>query len=105
METLRSRLVGRLAVAAFSGHEAIRGMREFGAKYPLSFGEPITRDAVVPEIWAFEIANVAFVSFLKRKRITEQQICEYLGQPEALPIRAESSDTWANVGLEFQARS
>jgi hypothetical protein len=31
-----------------------------------------TYDAVVPEIWAFEIANSIFVSFNKRKRITEK---------------------------------
>src|SRR6202011_2229117 len=35
------------------------------------------RDAIVPEVWAFEIANVIFVSFSKRKRINEQQIGEY----------------------------
>ncbi len=37
-----------------------------------------THDAIVPEIWAFEVANSIFVSFIKRKRITEQQIAEYL---------------------------
>ena len=30
-----------------------------------------THDAVAPEIWAFEVANTVFVSFVKRKRITE----------------------------------
>src|SRR5580658_3029121 len=37
--------------------------------------------AIVPEIWAFEIANSIFVSYSKRKRITEQQIREYLSRP------------------------
>ncbi len=27
-----------------------------------------THDAIVPEIWAFEIANSVFVSFQKRRR-------------------------------------
>lgn len=47
-------------------------------------------DALVPEIWAFEIANAIFVSHAKRKRITEQQIGEYLTLLKALPIRVES---------------
>jgi len=34
-------------------------------------------DAVVPEIWAFEIANSIFVSHNKRNRITERQIHEH----------------------------
>jgi hypothetical protein len=37
-----------------------------------------TDDAIVPEIWAFEVANSIFVSFKKRHRITERQIEEYL---------------------------
>jgi hypothetical protein len=39
--------------------------------------ELLVRDALVAEIWAFEIANNIFVSHRKR-RITEQQIAEYL---------------------------
>jgi hypothetical protein len=31
-------------------------------------------DAVVPEIWAFEIANSIFVSYSKRQRINERQV-------------------------------
>jgi predicted nucleic acid-binding protein len=61
-------------------------------------------DAVVSEVWAFEIANAIFVSFNKRKRINEKQIREYLALLKALPIRLESSDLWANVELESQAR-
>jgi hypothetical protein len=38
--------------------------------------ELAANDAVVPEIWAFEIANSIFVSFSKRKRMTEEQITE-----------------------------
>jgi len=62
-------------------------------------------DALVPEIWAFEIANAIFVSHKQRKRITEQQIREYLSLLKALPIRVESQDIWANVDLESVARA
>jgi predicted nucleic acid-binding protein len=58
----------------------------------------------VPEIWAFEIANAIFVSHTKRKRITEQQIQEYLSLLKTLPIRVEPQDLWLNVGLELLAR-
>src|ERR1022692_2785795 len=60
-------------------------------------------DAVVPEIWAFEIANSIFVSYSKRKRITEQQVREYLALLKALPIRIEAQTLWANVDLESLA--
>jgi predicted nucleic acid-binding protein len=63
-----------------------------------------TDDAVVPEIWAFEIANIIFVAFNKRRRITQKQIDEYLQHLKALPIRVEPHDLWANVTLESQAR-
>lgn len=43
--------------------------------------ELISNDAIVPEIWAFEIANNTFVSYSRRKRISEQQIVEYLRNP------------------------
>jgi len=62
-------------------------------------------DAVVPEIWAFEIANAIFVACHRRKRITEQQVGEYLQLLKALPIRVESQHVWANVELESLARS
>jgi predicted nucleic acid-binding protein len=61
-------------------------------------------DAIVPEIWAFEIANSIFVSYSKRKRITEQQIREYLGLLKALPIRVESQSMVENIDLESLAR-
>jgi predicted nucleic acid-binding protein len=61
-------------------------------------------DAVVPEIWAFEIANAVFVSHNRRKKINEQQIREYLDLLKALPIRVEPQDLWANVDLESLAR-
>jgi len=67
--------------------------------------ELITWDAIVPEIWAFEIANNIFVSHSKRKRIDERQVSEYLGLLKALPIRVESQPLWANVELESLARS
>lgn len=66
--------------------------------------ELVTNDAIVPEIWAFEIANSIFVSFSKRKRISEQQVTEYLTLLKALPIRVESHNLWANVDLESLAR-
>jgi predicted nucleic acid-binding protein len=66
--------------------------------------ELIVRDAIVPEIWAFEIANNIFVSHRKRMRINEQQIAEYLSLLKALPIRVESQPLWTNVELEALAR-
>ena len=64
----------------------------------------ITSDAVVPEVWPFEIANNIFVSHHKRKRIDDRQIFEYLELLRALPIRVESQPLWSNVELESLAR-
>lgn len=61
-------------------------------------------EAVVPEIWAFEIANNIFVSHNKRRRITEAQISEYLNLLKALPIRVETQPLWTNVEIETLAR-
>ena len=61
-------------------------------------------DAIVPEIWAFEITNSIFVSFNKRKRIDQRQIVEYLSLLTALPIRVDAQSMWANVGLESMSR-
>ena len=66
--------------------------------------ELVANDAIVPEIWAFEIANSIFVSYSKRKRITEHQIQEYLALLKALPIRVETQDLWATVDLQSLAR-
>jgi predicted nucleic acid-binding protein len=66
--------------------------------------ELVANDAMVPEIWAFEIANSIFVSFSKRKRISEQQITEYLSLLKALPIRVEPQTLWSNIDLESLAR-
>jgi len=66
--------------------------------------ELIVNDAIVPEIWAFEVANNIFVSHNKRKRISEQQVTEYLTLLKALPIRVESRPLWSNVELEAFAR-
>jgi predicted nucleic acid-binding protein len=66
--------------------------------------ELAVNDAIVPEIWAFEIANSIFVAYSKRKRITELQIHEYLELLKALPIRVEAQNLWANVDLESLAR-
>jgi predicted nucleic acid-binding protein len=63
----------------------------------------VANDAVVPEIWTFEIANSIFVSFSKRNRISEQQIPEYLSLLKALPIRVESCSHWSNIDLESLA--
>jgi predicted nucleic acid-binding protein len=64
-----------------------------------------TDDAIVPEIWSFEIANIIFVACNKRKRISQRQIDEYLKLLKALPIRVDSNGLWGNVALESQARS
>jgi predicted nucleic acid-binding protein len=61
-------------------------------------------DAVVPAIWAYEIANSIFVSCKRRSRINEAQIEEYLQLLNALPIRQETSGLWSNVQLESRAR-
>ncbi|MGD0220850.1 MAG: type II toxin-antitoxin system VapC family toxin [Terriglobia bacterium] len=66
--------------------------------------ELAVNDAIVPEIWPFEIANSIFVSYNKRKRITEHQIQEYLDLLKALPIRVEPQSLWANVDLQSLAR-
>jgi predicted nucleic acid-binding protein len=66
--------------------------------------ELVVRDAVVPEIWAFEVANNIFVSHNKRKRINERQAAEYLSLLKSLPIRVESQPLWTNVELETMAR-
>jgi predicted nucleic acid-binding protein len=63
-----------------------------------------TNDAIVPEIWAFQIANSIFVSFNKRKRITERQIEDFLRRLKELPISAEGRGLWSNVDLEASAR-
>lgn len=44
-------------------------------------------DALVSEIWPFEIANGIFVAYSKRKRITEAGTYEYVQLLESLPIR------------------
>jgi len=73
--------------------------------YALHSLEALTvHDAVVPEVWAFEVANNIFVSHRRRKRINEQQVAEYLTLLQALPIRVESQPLWANLGLEAFAR-
>jgi|SRR5579863_10012272 len=61
-------------------------------------------DAIVPEIWAFEVANSIFVSHSKRRRINERQIQEYLDLLKALPIRVESQSMIENIDLESLAR-
>jgi predicted nucleic acid-binding protein len=64
----------------------------------------IDHDAIVPEIWAFEIANNIFVSHNRRKRINEQQVDEYLTLLKALPIRVETQPLWSNIELQSIAR-
>jgi predicted nucleic acid-binding protein len=63
-----------------------------------------TDDTIVPEIWAFEIANIIIVAFNRRRRINQKQIDEYLMRLKALPIRVELNGVWANIALESQAR-
>lgn len=61
-------------------------------------------DVVVPELWAFEIANGIFVAYSKRKRINEADISEYVQLLESLPIRVVSGDWLKNIALESLAR-
>jgi len=67
--------------------------------------ELATYDAIVPDVWAFDVANGIFVSYSKRKRISDRQIADYLELLKALPIRVEPQGLWANVNLESLARS
>src|SRR5271165_4603312 len=55
--------------------------------------------AVVPEIWAYEIANNMFVSFAIRKRISEVQVKEYMELLGSLPIRLERTELNDIIGL------
>jgi predicted nucleic acid-binding protein len=64
--------------------------------------ELVANDAIVPEIWAYEIANNIFVSHSKRKGISEQQITEYLSILKALPIRVEPQSLWAKLDLALR---
>jgi predicted nucleic acid-binding protein len=66
--------------------------------------ELAVNDAIVPEIWAYEIANSIFVAYRKHQRITEPQIHEYLELLKALPIRVETQGLWANLELQSLAR-
>jgi len=61
-------------------------------------------DAIVPEIWAFEIANGIFVAYSKRKRINEADIHEYVHLLESLPIRVVRGEWLKNIALESLAR-
>ena len=61
-------------------------------------------DPIVPEIWAFEIANGIFVAYSKRKRIKEADISEYIQLLESLPIVVIGADWMKNVALESLAR-
>jgi predicted nucleic acid-binding protein len=54
-------------------------------------------DAIVPEIWAFEIANNIFVSYSPRKRIGERQVREFLDLLKALPICVEAQSMIENI--------
>jgi len=67
--------------------------------------ELVTLNAVVPEIWAFEIANNIFVSHNRRKRITSSEVAEYLALLNALPISVDVQPLWTTVGLESYARA
>jgi predicted nucleic acid-binding protein len=61
-------------------------------------------DAVVPEIWPFEIANGIFVAYCKRKRIGEADIYEYIQLLQSLPIRVLRGEWLKNIALESLAR-
>src|SRR5437879_4755530 len=57
-------------------------------------------DAIVPAVWPFEIANIIFVAFQKRKRSTQKDIDDYLQLLRALPIRVEYRDLRDTVTFE-----
>jgi predicted nucleic acid-binding protein len=61
-------------------------------------------DVVVPEIWAFEIANGIFVAYSKRQRISEADIQEYIGLLESMPILVVRGEWLSNIALESLAR-
>ena len=61
-------------------------------------------DAVVPEIWAFEIANAIYVAHTKRKRINDTDVTDYRKLLESLPIRVVHGEWLENVALETLAR-
>jgi predicted nucleic acid-binding protein len=63
----------------------------------------VTDDAVVPDIWGYEIANVLSLGF-RSGRISQQQIEQFLQRLKALPMRTEPTDLWAKVALESKAR-
>jgi predicted nucleic acid-binding protein len=63
-----------------------------------------TADAVVPEIWPFEIANGIFVSFCRRKRIDEDQVRRYVDLISSLPIRVDRRSWRETLSLESLAR-
>jgi len=62
-----------------------------------------THDAVVPGVWGYEAANCIYVAFSRRKRITAQQVDEFLSRLKALPIVFEPEDLWSTVALHSNA--
>jgi predicted nucleic acid-binding protein len=61
-------------------------------------------DVVVPEIWAFEIANGIFVAYSKRKRINEADIHQYVQLLGSLPILVVRGEWLKSIALESLAR-
>lgn len=61
-------------------------------------------DAIVPEIWPFEIANGIFVAHNRRRRIIEADIQEFVRLLETLPIRVIRAEWLSNIALESLAR-
>jgi predicted nucleic acid-binding protein len=61
-------------------------------------------DAVVPEIWPFEIANGIYVASSRRNRITETDVLEYIRLLGSLPIRVVRGEWLKNIALESLAR-
>lgn len=72
------------------------------SRYVLDLLEEV--DAIVPEIWAYEIANNIFVSHALRKRISETQIREFVALLEQLPIRVDRCEWGETLRLESLAR-
>jgi predicted nucleic acid-binding protein len=73
--------------------------------YSLSILEQLSADsAIVPVLWFYEIGN-GLTMACRRKRITTQQVEEYLAKIRRLPIHAENADPPGILRLPDVARA
>ena len=59
-------------------------------------------EAIVPELWAFEVANI-MTKAVRGKRISLDQANEFVSDLRQLPIRAQVGRFWKNVNLYTHA--